>query len=67
MIKIIWYNFIRFVFVIFIQIALINNIQVNSYLNAYIYVLFILLLPFETPKWLMLILAFFTGLTMDFF
>jgi len=31
------------------------------------YVLFILILPFETPGWLLLLLSFFLGLTIDIF
>jgi rod shape-determining protein MreD len=32
-----------------------------------VYPLFILLLPFETPQWLLMILGFATGLTVDLF
>lgn len=67
MIKNVKDNILRFVFLIFVQVLILNNIQVSSYLNSYIYVLFILLLPFETPKWLLLIFGFGTGLTMDMF
>ena len=37
------------------------------YFNPYIYILFILLLPFETPGWLVLTLSFIAGLFMDAF
>jgi rod shape-determining protein MreD len=33
----------------------------------YLYVLFILLLPFETPNWLLFFLAFLIGITIDVF
>lgn len=33
----------------------------------YLYVLFILLLPFETPNWLLFFLAFLIGITIDIF
>ena len=33
----------------------------------YLYILFILLLPFETPNWLLFILAFLMGITVDVF
>jgi rod shape-determining protein MreD len=58
---------IRFVFLIGIQVVLLNHIQWNGYINPYVYVLFILLLPVEIPNWLLLITAFFTGLTIDMF
>ncbi len=44
-----------------------NKVNFYGFLNPYIYILFILLLPFETPGWLLLILAFITGLTVDIF
>lgn len=44
-----------------------NNIQLGGYLNPYLYVLFILALPFNTPKWLLLILAFILGYGVDLF
>jgi rod shape-determining protein MreD len=56
-----------FVALILLQILLFNNIQFSGYVNPYIYLMFILLLPVEIPAWLLLILSFSTGLTMDFF
>lgn len=60
-------NILRFVIVLILQVLVFNNIQFSGYINPFFYVLFILLLPFETPKWLMLISAFLLGLTVDFF
>lgn len=60
-------NFIRFILLILVQVLILNHIQFSGYLNPFIYVLFILLLPFETPNWLLLILAFFCGLIVDAF
>lgn len=37
------------------------------YVTPYIYVAFILFLPFETPGWLLLLSAFVLGITMDVF
>ena len=56
-----------FIVLILAQITLLNHIQWNGYVNPYVYVLFILLMPVEIPNWLLLILAFFTGLTIDMF
>ncbi len=56
-----------FVLLFLLQILLFNNIQFSGYVNPYVYLMFILLLPFETPAWLLLILSFTTGLVMDFF
>ena len=49
------------------QVFLFNNIELSGYINPYIYVLFILILPFDISGWLLLLLSFFTGLTIDFF
>ncbi len=56
-----------FVVLILLQVLVMNNIQFNGYINPYIYLLFILLLPFEIPSWLLLIISFLTGLIIDLF
>jgi len=56
-----------FILLILLQVLLFNNIQFSGYVNPYIYLMFILLLPIETPGWILLIISFFTGLIMDFF
>ena len=58
---------IIFIVVILLQVLLFNNIQFSGYVNPYIYIIFILLLPVEIQEWILLILAFFTGLTVDIF
>lgn len=57
----------RFVILVLIQILIFNNIQLSGYINPYIYILFILLLPFDTPQWLLLILGFLLGVSIDLF
>jgi rod shape-determining protein MreD len=56
-----------FVLLILLQVLLFNNIQFSGYVNPYVYIMFILLLPIEIPSWLLLIISFFTGLIIDFF
>jgi hypothetical protein len=60
-------NIARFVLLMALQVFLLNKINFFGYLNPYVYILFILLLPFETPGWLLLLLAFTTGLIIDMF
>ncbi len=60
-------NIIRFILLVLVQVAILNNIQVSGYINPYVYVLFILALPFEIPKWLLLSVSFLLGLTIDIF
>lgn len=67
MIKLFPRYLLSFVVLVFLQVFILNNIQFSGYINPYIYVLFILILPFETPKWLLLVLAFILGLTVDLF
>ena len=60
-------NTVRFVILILVQVLVFNNMNLGGYLHPYIYVLFILLLPVNINRSLLLILAFFTGLTIDYF
>jgi rod shape-determining protein MreD len=60
-------NIFRFVVLILFQVLVMDNVMINGYMIPYIYILFILLLPFETPRWLQLISGFALGLVMDLF
>ena len=64
-------SFIKKIFVfiglILFQTLVLNNINIHGVLNPYIYFLFILLLPFETTGWGVLLLSMFLGLILDFF
>jgi len=60
-------NIIRFVFLIFFQVLILNNINLGGYINPFFYIYFILLLPFSTPRWALLGLAFLLGLGIDIF
>jgi len=67
MIKVISRNILRFIMLVLLQVLIFNNIEIGGYLNPYIYIIFILLLPFETPAWVCLLLGFFLGLSIDIF
>jgi rod shape-determining protein MreD len=56
-----------FILLILLQVLLFNNIEFSGYVNPYVYIMFILLLPVEMPSWLLLILSFFTGFVIDIF
>jgi len=49
------------------QVLALNNIQFLGFINPYIYILFILLLPVRLPRGILLLLAFGLGLTIDAF
>src|SRR5690242_16797386 len=63
----IFQNVFRFVFLVLLQVLLLNHIQWSGYINPYAYVIFILLLPVETPRWLLMLAAFVLGITIDMF
>jgi rod shape-determining protein MreD len=55
------------VVLILLQVLVLNNIQFSGYVNPYVYIMIILLLPSLTPSWMVLTIAFFTGLVIDLF
>jgi rod shape-determining protein MreD len=65
--RIILINLVRFVMLIFLQVFLLKNVALYDLSTPYLYILFILLLPFETPNIVLFILSFLLGLTIDMF
>ena len=60
-------NIFRFVVVVLFQVLVMDNVMLNGYMVPYVYLLFILLMPFETPRWIVLISGFMLGLGIDLF
>jgi rod shape-determining protein MreD len=58
---------VLFILLVLFQGLILNNIEMGGYINPFLYVLFILVLPFETPNWLVLILGFALGICIDSF
>jgi len=58
---------IRFVLLVLFQVLVLNNIRLGGYINPYLYVLFVIMLPYKTPGWLLLVLSFVMGYTVDTF
>ena len=50
-----------------IQILILNEILFLSYINPYLYIILIIVLPYKTPKWFLIIYAFFLGFSIDIF
>lgn len=65
--KLILANIVRWVILLLVQILLLRNLSLYSMATPFIYVLFLLLLPFGIPNILLYIIAFVTGLTLDAF
>jgi hypothetical protein len=60
-------NIVRFVLLVLAQVYIFNKIQVSGYINPQVYILFILMLPFEISGFWLLSWAFAMGLTIDYF
>ena len=60
-------NTVRFFFLILLQVLLLNNINFLGYVNPYLYVLFLILFPFNGNQTLFLLLSFLLGLGIDLF
>lgn len=60
-------HIIRFFVLIFLQVYVLNNILFFNLINPYIYIYFILLLPFELPPFVITLLSFLIGISIDFF
>lgn len=57
----------RFFLLLILQLFVLNNIQLSGYINPYLYILFIMMLPFEAPVWIVLLSSFMMGLLIDMF
>ena len=60
-------NIVRFILLVSLQVLIVKNIELGRFINPFIYVLFIIMLPFETPNWLILLLGFLLGISVDMF
>lgn len=61
------YYIISAVVILLVQVLILNRIELHGFLSPYIYPLIILLLPFEAPKALQLVIALVVGLIIDIF
>lgn len=49
------------------QILVLNRLDLSFYINPYVYPFFILVLPFRMQHWVLMVIAFLSGLLMDTF
>lgn len=63
----VFYNIVRFFFLIFLQTLVLNHIYLGGLINPYLYIYFILLLPFSVPGWMLLLSSFLLGVGVDLF
>ncbi len=68
-------NFLRFCIIVLLQVLILNKVTLRWWSEPsnfpvfipFIYPLFLLLLPFETPVWALLIAGFILGVSVDSF
>lgn len=58
---------VMFTVLVLIQVLIFNQMHLGGFINPYIYVLFILLLPVSMPKYQVLLLSFLVGIAIDWF
>jgi rod shape-determining protein MreD len=58
---------VMFVVLVLAQVLLFNQVHFRGYLMPFIYILFVMLLPVSTPRYLLLISGFLIGLSVDVF
>lgn len=58
---------VQFIFLVLIQVLVLNNMQFSGYISPFLYIIFILWLPIETPKWLLMLVSFVLGIAIDAF
>jgi len=67
MIELVFRYSFRFVVLVLAQVFIFNNIEISGYINPYIYILFLMLLPVSTAPLLVVISGFLLGLSIDIF
>jgi rod shape-determining protein MreD len=64
----VWIKYsIMFASLVLIQVLVLNFIQFSGYINPYIYILFVLLLPLSTPHYAVVLFGFLMGFAIDIF
>ena len=60
-------NILRFVLLLLLQVLLVNNLYFMGVCSPCIFMLFVLLLPSNLPRWADLLIGFAAGLILDIF
>jgi len=59
--------FLRFVFLVLLQVLVLDHVMFLGYINPYVYIFFIITLPINFNRVYLLLIAFGLGLSIDFF
>ncbi|MFN5183771.1 MAG: hypothetical protein ACK5D5_12190 [Bacteroidota bacterium] len=65
--QIVFGNIFRFILFTLVQVAVIQYANFGSWCNPQLYLISVLLLPFETPRMMVLLICFAQGLIIDIF
>jgi len=65
MFRLFLYNAARFLFVWLAQVLIFNRLEIHEFINPCVYVFAILMLPIETPVWVVLVCGFLLGGAVD--
>jgi cell shape-determining protein MreD len=60
-------QFLNFVFLLALQVFILNRVCLWGVITPMVYLIFIFMLPFDTPKWLVVLLGFLCGFFVDIF
>ena len=60
-------NSFLFIFLLFLQVFVLNNINFFGFINPYLYIAFVFLYPLKENRFSFLFLSFLLGLFIDFF
>lgn len=60
-------NIARFFVFLLIQVLILKHIDLSRFINPFLYVIFLIMLPIKMDKTMVLFIAFVTGLTIDMF
>lgn len=57
----------KLLLLVLLQLLVVNNLALTTYINPFIYIIFILSLPVQMKPWMVLIISFLVGIVMDSF
>lgn len=60
-------NILRFIGLLILQVLIVDNIRLGNFIHPCVYVLYVMILPFDTPKWSLMVNGFLIGFAVDLF
>lgn len=60
-------NTLRFFGLLTLQVLILNHIRIAGFINPYVYILYVMLLPFSISGWQLLFAGFAMGISVDLF